>query len=978
VESRRFVCVVGIAFAAACSDPVQPLQTAPPGVVFTYPVDAQVDVPQGTRIVVTFSDPVEATALGPCSGSGTSVTGAFCLVGPNGVVDTPATVAGDDGKTVQFAAPPLDEGGAYTVYVKSDLAPTATNLPGGPLFHFKVRSTKPKSFAPVLLAVNGGDPASPESFRPMLESSTIRLLFSEPLDPRTVTLAAGAFELVDGTGAAVPASIVTDGIHVSIDPKTDLVAGTTYTVKVGTNVTDLSGQPVTAATSKLSPHDSRAGKPAIAQVLRTRQAGDPGATSGRTGAKPNVIAIDKPLIGTQASSVKPSSLATELGDPKVLGGPIAFTIRKGQRLKASGLDVKLGGAIPSGLTTGDIEIELLTDGGGRLYRNPWQAADQRPENDRAPLYADLSMDVAVYAVDPTGNAVLAQTVLGLQGVGLVQATDGVLDIETVASMELGLLGVTRAPTNMVLELITDTTTTVPPDTTAPTLVATYPGQNVHDLPVDHGVELIFDEPIDLDRARAGGVVLQNAAGAPVPSVIESHGSAIVVRPLARLTRNTTYKVVMPDVADVAGNKLATASPLNFSTENVVNTGSPMAVTALHPGVGCALTGATATSPGRCTSGAGSDDLYKPFTLPGDEPIEATFNQPPVATSVVLGTVCNSGSVRVEELDAGGACSAVVKGTLIIHDRSIAFTPDTPWIEGKKYRLTLISGNNASCAAGELCGISDAASFDVLNSMDGNGASGGPDLIANFVGAKPTGATYLVAETGPLTDLNGNGTVDGSEVPDDDNRAALRISGTGGLVSSATFTGPDCLPATPANEGCIYLAGALPAEMQPLQMGCTLPGGASAASCIPVTLTPQIMYATSVAMDASAVITISTETKTSIMRVREPASGPVTGYIYDDNGVPTMVVSLDLYMDAPDMSITLSSHDLHSKPLSATLKGPVTFLPDGRIAIAISNVADVPVRINISTPLGGANVDLVVPTGEMKLKLLSRPLRGVAP
>jgi hypothetical protein len=161
------------------------------------------------------------------------------------------------------------------------------------------------------------------------------------------------------------------------------------------------------------------------------------------------------------------------------------------------------------------------------------------------------------------------------------------------------------------------------------------------------------------------------------------------------------------------------------------------------------------------------------------------------------------------------------------------------------------------------------------------------------------------------------------------------------------------------------------------MNCTLPGGGSAPSCIPVTIAPEIMYATSVSMDANAIITISTDTKTSVMRVREPASGPVTGYIYDDNG-PTMIVSLDLYMDAPDMSITLSSHDLHSKPLSATLKGPVTFLPDGRIAIAIASIADVPVTINISTPVGGANVNLIVPAGEMKLKLLSRPLRGVAP
>jgi hypothetical protein len=114
-------------------------------------------------------------------------------------------------------------------------------------------------------------------------------------------------------------------------------------------------------------------------------------------------------------------------------------------------------------------------------------------------------------------------------------------------------------------------------------------------------------------------------------------------------------------------------------------------------------------------------------------------------------------------------------------------------------------------------------------------------------------------------------------------------------------------------------------------------------------------------------------------VREPATGPVTGYIYDDGGMPSMEVKLDLYMDAPDLSITAASHDLHSKPFSLMLKGPVTFLPDGRISIAVKNVADVPITINVSiTILGDGDVKLILPAGQMKLQLLSAPLRGALP
>jgi hypothetical protein len=122
---------------------------------------------------------------------------------------------------------------------------------------------------------------------------------------------------------------------------------------------------------------------------------------------------------------------------------------------------------------------------------------------------------------------------------------------------------------------------------------------------------------------------------------------------------------------------------------------------------------------------------------------------------------------------------------------------------------------------------------------------------------------------------------------------------------------------------------------------------------------------------------TTPTGGSVMRIREPADGPVMGYIIDDNGTPTLVAQLSLYMDAPDMSLPLSAnHDLHSKPLTVALRGPLTFLPDGRISIALANDADVPVTVNIKAPLGiSGSVDMVLPAGQMRLQLVSPPVRG---
>ena len=945
---------------------MQPLETADPGVVFTYPIDGQVDVPLGSRIVITFSDPVADGAA----------TGAVSLVGADGPITADVTVS-ENGKTVSVTSAAMQAGTTYGVQVQNSLAPNATNIPGsGPLFSFTTRTARPRAAAPALVAVNGGDPAMITSFRPMFESTTIQLVFSEPLDPRTVTIGAGAIELLDAGGQAVPATLISNGIHASIDPKDDLTADAMYTLRLGNALRDLGGQALEPTTVTIVPSASRGATP-IAQVLRTRGEGDPGPAESRSGAVPNEIVMDKPLIGRETTQLQPSALAAELHDPKALGGPIAFTLRKGQRLKASGLNIKLGGEIPSGLSTGDLEIELLTDAGGRLYRNPYQPADQRPENKNAPLYVDLTLDLAIFSTDATGTAAITQTVLGVQATGTAIATDGVLAIEQVAAMEMGLLGVTTQPTNMVMELITDASASVPTDTTAPTLISSFPEMS-SELPVDHGIELIFSEPIDLDRARAGGIRLEDTVNGPIETTIESHGAAVVVRPVAQLGYSRILRVVFSDLADTAGNA-AMLNNLSFVTPTLMSTDVGTTVSAVYPGVACALTGGTATSPGRCAGGSDQDELYKPFTIAANEPIAVAFTAPIRRNAVTLGTACGQGNVRVEEVDSAGGCSRVVPGTLMARDRALTFIPDVPWTVGQRYRFSLVSGGNEDCDAGELCGTSSAANFDPLAGNEG-GDAGGPSLVVTFTGAEPTAGTFMMTGPQPVTDVNGSGFRDTSEAETDANRAALRIVGTGGSVNGATFDGPDCVPSTPEKENCMFLVGSMPAVVGELTTTCPLPGGLTAPSCMPVKLSPQVMYGTSISMTADlGLLKPSTPTGMQMMRVREPADGPVMGYIIDREGTPTMVVALELYMDAADMSLTLGApHDLHSKPLSVQLEGPVQFLPDGRMAISLSNTADLPVTVNIEPPLiGDGSINMIVPKGEMKLSLLSPAQRGVS-
>ena len=920
--------------------------------VLAYPRDGQLDVPVGAKLIVSFSDAIAGDAAAGCS-----------VVGPAGAIDITTSVVGG-GKTLAIVpTDPLAPGAEYAI-----------ELGEAPVARFTARSERPVAGPPTLIALDGSPPASPGSFRPILDTSTLQLVFSEPLDPRTVALEPGALELLDAAGTPVPATLLARGIHATIDPDAPLAAGATYELRLGDHLADAGGEHFAATSLTFVPQAST-GASATQQTFRTRADGDVDGDVLRTDAS-NVMDVSHPLIGAVSGALHPAVIETELGDPTALGGPIAFTIPRGQRLYSSGLDIAFAGAVPSGLTTGDIAIELVTDAGGLLYRNTFAPADATPDNTDAPLLVDLSLDLGVYATDPTGNAVLAQTILGVQLSGIAVADNGAIAIESLGAADIELLGIAAAPANLVLDLISDATVAPDVDTRAPTLLASLPAAGSHDLAADQGIELVFDEPIDVERANAGGITLHDDAGAPVAALVEGHGSVAVVRPRAPLADGHGYHVDLAAVADLAGNAMAPLS-ISATTPAIGASTVPPTVVAITPGAPCVLVAATDASPGRCAGGRATDDTYQPFTLAADEDIRVAFDQPISAYSLALGTACGAGSVRVEQLDAAGHCTGVVPGKLLRHRRDLAFVPAAPWTSGQHYRLTLVSGPDAHCDEGEICGVNGvAASFDPLA---GTAAAGGPDLASEFVATDSAHRSSLVAGATPFADANGNGRVDSGEVAPDTNRVALRIAGTSGIVTSASFSGPDCLPATPEVEACMFVLGAVPAQLGEARDNCALPDGTTAAHCVPVEMSPQAMYSTSVTMTAAALgIPISSDTGTSVLRMRPPASHPLEGYIVDGANGPTLVAALDLYMDAPDMTLPIGQHDLHSKPLSVMLQGPVAFLADGRLSLSLANTADVAITVDITAlGLSGA-VQLVVPAGEMKLQLLTAPQRGALP
>ncbi len=961
----------------ACSSPPAPKPPPPaagPGLTFTWPRDGQRDVPANAPVVLHFSDALAVSSLdGGCD--------TFCVEGPAGPL--PGTLAVVAGNTITFAPRDgYDDGQRYQVHARAALLPGATNLDADPLFSFVARQSRPIPNAPPTVVAFEDQPLDGGTL-PFLDVAPLRLLLSEPVDPASVT--PSTVQLKGAGGSAVAASLVAGGQQLVVDPEQDLTSGQTYTLTL-TGVKDLGGEALAPFTLTVTPVRAEAeGGGLFTQSLALAPPfAAPQPASVLSGAPVNASQASSPLIGSATLGLQQGGLTAQLGDPSAFGGPIPMLIRKGQTLDLSPLAIRFGGELASGYQTGNLHFTVLTDAVGWLTRSPYRAASQLP-GDRSPVFVDLTMDTALTAEDPQGNGMSTQNLLGVRLLGLSTTDGDQLAVDQLGALELGTLGINAAPTTLALRMRTGGAS-VTPSLGAPKLTATYPLPVASDASPDRPIQLVFSAPI----SAAGATLALTENGAAVSFSARTEGSAIEVVPGRRLADAAAIKLtwsglttlsgdpVMPSASDPLGG----ATQLSFTVAAVPSTPSPPMIASVTVGAPCALMGGGTSSPGSCVGGKGSDEAYQGFTLAANLPLEVGFTQPMRPDTLVEGTSCGNGGVRIEALDANGACSGPVSGTLLARDRGFRFVPARPWTVGARYRLVLNGGNDGSCDTLELCSAAGVPlNTDPLN---GQGSGGGPAAVLPFTVTAPTPDSLQPLETQPFADENGNGDVDGAEAVHDENRVAMEVAGTGGIVTDASLNGPDCVATRTGTQVCTALHAQLPVVVGAVLPKCPIDAnGAATASggpCVRVRVLPNVILNSSLSMNTTVIGLLpinNLPTHGLIMRVREPG-GPAYGYILGEAGqtYPQFVIQQSVYLDAPDLSIAggLASHDLSSKPLTIALKGPVTFLPDGRMHVALKNLADVPLTVNISALGLSGNVDLRIPQGEMHVTLVGPPTR----
>jgi hypothetical protein len=696
----------------------------------------------------------------------------------------------------------------------------------------------------------------------------------------------------------------------------------------------------------------------------------------------NTNVLRSNLLGEGQIGLLDGGITVELGDPAAFGGPIPMVIRKGQKLDLSSLPIRFGGVLEAGVETGVFHMVVLSDAVGFLTRNPLREATQLPD-DRSPVFVDLTMDVGLYTGDTLGNTLANQTALAVRLLGTSVVDGDQLLVEQFASLELGTLGIGKAAVSLALQLRTGAPVRASP-VDLPQLTGTWPMAGAVDFPPDGRLQLTFSAPLDPRALRDGTELTLTQGATVVPLSAHLDGATVLVKPARRLLDGAPYKLSLTGLKALDGKPVSDPPTLSFTTQAYQPTTVAPIATSVSVGAPCALTGATLTSGGRCVGSLTTVVAYQPFTLASNLELRAQFSQPMNPASMVLGATCGAGTVRAERI-IDGECHPV-PGTLIKHDRELSFIPAQPWVEGAEYRFSLSGGAFSSCSGTEPGATLCSAGGRPLNTTPLLGfaaGTGGPDIVIPFTGTAATGYNYQPLGSQPFTDVNDDGVIEPAEVLNDGNRVAMEIAGVGGLVSSASLNGDDCLATRANHQSCAALHAELPVMLGGPLATCPIDvqGNPSAAPlpCIRVRVLPNLITNTAFSMNTTVGLgpiklldLNDLSTGMLLMRVREEG-GPAYGYIMHDPGSasPVFVMRQSVSLDAPDLKILggLVTHDLKSKPLDILFKGPVTFRSDGRINVALRNVEDVNLSVSLSAAsFSAATIYMRIPAGEMRVTL----------
>ncbi|MAA70484.1 MAG: hypothetical protein CL679_02030 [Bermanella sp.] len=823
----------------------------------------------------------------------------------------------------------------------------------------------------------------PSQDLPFMDFSVIHLTLSHEVDISTVKLDDGFKFVEQGQTQSIPGKLMVKDRYIIFDPKDDLTPGKTYTLSLADTIKSNSGLYLEAPTYDAKTYIPLDSKPRTTMVQKIK--GEVNANISPLSALPrNSVPVNSTLMGNVISYAN-SNYYTELAFIPNFPDASPFVIRKGAVIKGSSMPVEIGGKVSAGYTTEEIYLTLITDATGFLINN------KNSTDKNAPKQVQLVMDVAMTAQHPKANGGLSQDVLHINLFGIATTENDVLVVDTVGEINPTLLGVEKANgmVSFFLEAYSDQDNAPVKieDETPPELQSWLPGENIGKVDPADAILLIFTEPLSPENLQQEVSLIRN--GNEVVDVTVTHdGSSIIVKPHQPLRYNSDYQVkVSGQVMDMANNPIDAPLDLSFTTLNFdhAQLAAPL-VGSIYPGYNCRLTGQDLLNniAGRCESGKQSDDVFSVFKIPENRDVQVTFNQLMDTSTFKLGSQCDTGAIRVEEVDTNGQCLNAVSGSIQFDASRLRFIPSVPWQSDTLYRVVLNSSQTSLCDGSDdvLCSATGLPlRTNPLTVTFENRHQGSAPMSIPFIASAPEQTkVFNPLSKLPAGDVNRNFNFDGSEQSVKENSSRLEVKDARGLISDARI---GCKSGSCTDKEYIYVSGYLPTDVGVFNenMG-----------KIPVELYSQALMTTSVTMYAKVlgITWLENPTGPQVMRMRpryddQGNSLPGIGYIYWDpdydnesggKGQAMFESTMDVYLDAPGLKPEVLGIELetnmHSLPLTILLKGPIVFLPDGRMEIQLYNEKAVDIGVEIGS---GSNVDLVIPKEELRITLVSKMVKS---
>jgi len=986
--------------------------------IYSYPYDGQTEVSVNAPVALRFSHeawPADSDGL---------VT--FEHADGDAVAYTTRSIAAGHGLVIQPDAP-LAPATSYRVSLAPmDTDKGALRMPGdGITFTTGTRargaldSTRTDTEFRISRLIPDGDAL------PLLDFSTLRLQFTQPLDRDSLTYGE-TLALRDSEGRLVNAHVVLKGRYLTLDPQDDLTPGSKYTLSAGSGLRSLSGEslnPGEFADFTVVPQPTAPRETLVQQAAASNANADDACGPDFTGdqlsplfGEPiNCVPMIARLLGDASSSQQSGDLHVELAYPPRYPQVTPFRVPRGTRLIGSSVDVMIGGVTPAGYSSGELEVLFVTDAVGYLMPNGYS------DHPSAPKRVRMFMDVAMTAESVQANGGLSQDLLHLELVGSAIVRDGVMELDALGIVSPRVLGIDQGygivPFHMTSYRDQTNVPDPKPDTDAPTLQSWMPGQDdAGDMRPGDPIVVNLSEPVDRGSLARDGAIDLVRDGISVAFDWRLDGGTLVIYPRVPLAQGRLNQLNLNHrITDLAGNPLAENYELAFTLpHHIDNTDRAPLVTTVYPGYGCVTVDRDIANDdhGRCQGGRNSDDHLPVSELPADRSIVVQFSQTMDPDSIELG-----GSVRVERNshpDGTGEWSDV-PGQLETGARLVRFHPDQPWEQGTLYRYTL--GSNGDPFSGQAqCDGSDAICSRRPDGSTGYplqtrmlaqspdespiATGGGPDLSVYFRGGAPAEGVLQTFRNLPTLDVNANFVHDGRGVDDDqsgclaetcealperddegkvvleENSTRINAVGAGGLASNAN-TGCDFEDGEPKDcpaRQHVWLTAGLNSEV--MGVG-SFPG--TGKDAVKVRVFPNIIVTSNLDVYAQMLgIPVHNASGPQIMRVRyDPGPDgewqPLTGWIYETDDGPYFQVDVTIYLDAPYLSPPLGlSHNLHSYEASFTLQGPVNFLNDGRMQVQLKNTESVPVNVSVGS--GTIKLDLQMPAQGIFLNFMALPIK----